>query len=75
MNEFLDLARDIYESCRVEYLVQDGLSPWCVAFTTEDLVVFEYSQDLSYYWQTSYPYDVSSAQSCPLMADMVESFK
>ena len=70
----LDLAEEIYESCRFEYLVLNGSAPWCAAFTEEDLLVFEYSQDLSYYWRKSYPHNITYGQACPLLADVVLKF-
>ena len=69
--ELLDL---LYDSCRVEYGVRDGDSPWCVALTPEDVRVLEYSEDLEYYWRASYPHDVSYEQACPLIRDMTTYF-
>ena len=70
-----DKAALIYEACRVDYMVEYGAAPWCAALTNDDLLVFEYSRDINYYWRTSYPYTITSEQACPLIADMTNNFQ
>ncbi|ELU13329.1 hypothetical protein CAPTEDRAFT_186000 [Capitella teleta] len=69
-----DAVSLIWESCRVEWGVRVGDSPWCAAFTAEDLVVMEYSEDIKYYYDTSYPSNISYEQACPLVQDLVDAF-
>lgn len=50
-------------------------SPWCAAFTKDELKVFEYERDLHYYYYVSYGRDMSSIIGCPLVQDLYKHFK
>ena len=64
----------IYESCRVEYGLY-GEAPWCAVFSSDDIEVFEYTEDIKYYWEDSYPFDISWEMSCELLEDLMTFMK
>ncbi|KAL1497696.1 hypothetical protein ABEB36_008614 [Hypothenemus hampei] len=49
-------------------------SPWCSVFSEENFKVLEYLEDLKYYWQDGYGYDLSYKQACPAFGDMISHF-
>ncbi|CAL7933071.1 unnamed protein product [Xylocopa violacea] len=53
---------------------QKERSPWCAAFTEDELKIFEYEKDLHYYYHTSYGRNNSSDIGCPLLQDMFKRF-
>nr|CAD7440358.1 unnamed protein product [Timema bartmani] len=46
-------------------------SPWCAAFSEENLKVFEYSEDLEYYWIDGYGFNITHRMACPALRDMM----
>ncbi|XP_063238428.1 multiple inositol polyphosphate phosphatase 1 [Bacillus rossius redtenbacheri] len=46
-------------------------SPWCAAFSEKDLQVFEYFEDLEYYWIDGYGFNLTYRQACPAIRDMM----
>nr|CAD7408225.1 unnamed protein product [Timema poppensis] len=46
-------------------------SPWCAAFSEENLKVFEYSEDLEYYWIDGYGFNITHRIACPALRDMM----
>lgn len=67
------MVRNMYDLCRSEKAVyyQRPVSPWCAAFTKEDLVVLEYYMDLSYYYNSGYGNPMTMKLGCPLVRDML----
>ncbi|CAB3359944.1 Hypothetical predicted protein [Cloeon dipterum] len=65
----------MYKTCTFESSWSDDASPWCAAFSEEDLQVLEYSSELKYYWTDGYGYELNYKQACPLVQDMLEHFK
>lgn len=65
----------MYTACAFEnawYI--DKRSPWCAAFTKDEEEVFEYEEDLSYYYYSSYGEILSSVIGCPPLQDMFNHF-
>lgn len=50
------------------------LSPWCSVFSTEQLKLMEYREDLEYYWVDGPAYSITRDQSCPLLHDLYINF-
>ncbi|KAI9563599.1 hypothetical protein GHT06_011063 [Daphnia sinensis] len=62
----------IYDICRYQkawYLEQ--ISPWCAAFTSENLKVLEFGEDLETYHKQGYGHELNYHQACPLVEDLV----
>ncbi len=49
-------------------------APWCQVFTQEELDLLEYREDLEYYWQDGYGYELSQRQACVLAKNVLENF-
>lgn len=65
----------MYTACSFEnawYI--DKRSPWCAAFTKDEKILFEYQEDLSYYYYSSYGQTLSSVIGCPPLQDMFNHF-
>lgn len=60
----------IYRTCEFGYAV-DGDSPWCAAFTNQELVVLEYLEDLDDYHGDAYGRDINSQIPCDLVRDLL----
>uniref|UniRef100_A0A182K291 Multiple inositol polyphosphate phosphatase 1 n=1 Tax=Anopheles christyi TaxID=43041 RepID=A0A182K291_9DIPT len=62
----------MWDACRYEQAWKISRpSPFCVAFTEDQVRVLEYKEDLSYYYRTSYGYSHSTELACHAMADML----
>ncbi|XP_068230848.1 multiple inositol polyphosphate phosphatase 1-like [Palaemon carinicauda] len=66
----------MYDACRY-YKAWDpvALSPWCAAFTPENLKVLEYWQDLLYYYEDGYGHAINYESACPPIQDLVQHFR
>lgn len=49
-------------------------SPWCAAFSENNIKAFEYAEDLEYYWIDGYGYNITYRQACPPVKDMMQHF-
>lgn len=66
----------MYTECVFERAwVVDKLSPWCAAFTENELKVFEYEEDLYYYDHASYGVEMSPRIGCITLQDMFNHFE
>lgn len=65
----------MYTACSFENAWHiDERSPWCAAFTKDESEMFEYEEDLYYYYYASYGQVLSSAVGCPPLQDMFNHF-
>lgn len=65
----------MWEMCRYDKAWKYvSLSPWCSAFTEDDLKVMEYRADLQYYYSYSYGNDINVKLGCPPVKDMMDHF-
>ncbi|XP_076171851.1 multiple inositol polyphosphate phosphatase 1 [Ptiloglossa arizonensis] len=74
-----DLSSDsvliMYSACVFERAwFIDKQSPWCAAFTEDMLKVFEYEEDLYYYYYSSYGQKMSPMIGCTTLQDMFHHF-
>ncbi len=70
-----DQMKLLYNLCRFEEAFRPSeTSAWCAAFSTEDLKVLEYFEDLKYYYKNGYATDINYRMSCPLVKDMATAF-
>lgn len=69
-------AETMYDACRY-YKAWDpaALSPWCAAFTPENLKVLEYWEDLLYYYEDGYGHAINYESACPPIQDLVQHFR
>uniref|UniRef100_A0A182N988 Multiple inositol polyphosphate phosphatase 1 n=1 Tax=Anopheles dirus TaxID=7168 RepID=A0A182N988_9DIPT len=62
----------MWDACRYEQAWQISRpSPFCTAFTEDQVRVLEYKEDLAYYYSNSYGYAQSPELACHAMADML----
>ncbi|XP_034242728.1 multiple inositol polyphosphate phosphatase 1-like [Thrips palmi] len=65
----------MWEMCRYDKAWKYvSLSPWCAAFTEDDLKVMEYRADLQYYYRYSYGDQLNVDLGCPPVKDMLDHF-
>ncbi|KAE8750599.1 hypothetical protein FOCC_FOCC002579 [Frankliniella occidentalis] len=65
----------MWEMCRYDKAWKYvSLSPWCSAFTEDDLKVMEYRADLQYYYSYSYGNQLNVKLGCPPVKDMMDHF-
>ncbi|CAG9767401.1 unnamed protein product [Ceutorhynchus assimilis] len=70
------LIQDIYDMCRYNKAWQvDQPSPWCVAFTKDQLKFLEYGEDLKDYYNTGYGNDLVKNLGCGPIQDMYRKFE
>jgi len=69
-------ANLIWDICRYERAWDPTKnSPWCPLFTEEDLDLFNFRQDLVFYYLRGFAYPITAQQTQPLMADLLEAFQ
>ncbi|XP_013107819.2 multiple inositol polyphosphate phosphatase 1 [Stomoxys calcitrans] len=62
----------MYDMCRYEQAWQvDRTSVWCAAFTADQVTVFEYEDDLKYYYKSGYGFEANSRLNCRAAQDMI----
>ncbi|XP_044758615.1 multiple inositol polyphosphate phosphatase 1-like isoform X2 [Coccinella septempunctata] len=70
-----DDAYTMYSTCAFETAWKANVkSPWCSAFTINDMKAFEYYEDLKYYWIDGYGYNLNHKQACVAFDDVVSFF-
>ncbi|PSN48762.1 hypothetical protein C0J52_05187 [Blattella germanica] len=50
------------------------VSPWCAAFSKDDLEIWEYYNDLKYYYNTGYGIAMNKDVACPPVKDFLDRF-
>ncbi|XP_062141359.1 multiple inositol polyphosphate phosphatase 1-like isoform X2 [Drosophila sulfurigaster albostrigata] len=62
----------MYTVCAFETAWQRHKSPsvWCRFFDVHSLSALEFAEDLEYYWNDGYGYDLTHRIACPAIADM-----
>lgn len=62
----------MYDMCRYEQAWQvDRNSVWCGAFLPEQVTVFEYAEDLKYYYGSGYGFEEIERLNCRLVQDLL----
>ncbi|XP_037932049.1 multiple inositol polyphosphate phosphatase 1-like, partial [Teleopsis dalmanni] len=62
----------MYDMCRYEQAWQvDRTSVWCAAFTPEQVTIFEYEDDLKYYYKLGYGFEGNTRLNCRAVKDML----
>ncbi|XP_065159990.1 multiple inositol polyphosphate phosphatase 1-like [Atheta coriaria] len=71
------LIEDMYDLCRYEkswYVTRP--SPWCAAFTPEQLKLLEYGDDLFYFYRSGYGHEyLNKNLGCGLVKDLYDRFE
>ncbi|XP_026324789.1 multiple inositol polyphosphate phosphatase 1-like [Hyposmocoma kahamanoa] len=71
----LEVAQRMYQICRYNKAWDvSQISPWCAAFTRQDLKRFEYSEDLESYYKFGYGSPTNRKLGCPLVKELVDFF-
>lgn len=66
----------MWDMCRYERAWNPSLSsPWCPVFIQEDLDLFNFREDLVFYYLRGYGYPITAQQTQPLMADMLAALQ
>ncbi|CAG2054137.1 unnamed protein product [Timema podura] len=52
----------------------NDVSPWCAAFSTEELKVLDFKEDLISYYQYSYGNEMNARLGCPAVSDLIQHF-
>lgn len=65
----------LWKACAWEFALTNQSSHWCSLFTNEDFFVFEYREDLKFFYESGYGgsslgYDIA----CPLLKNMIDLF-
>ncbi|KAK9888116.1 hypothetical protein WA026_000389 [Henosepilachna vigintioctopunctata] len=64
----------MYQTCSFETAWKmNTKSPWCSAFSVNDMKALEYYEDLKYYWIDGYGYDLNHKQACVVLNE-IDSF-
>ncbi|CAH1108448.1 unnamed protein product [Psylliodes chrysocephalus] len=70
------VIEDIYNLCSYEKAWNpQPRSPWCVAFTKEQLKLLEYVEDLKYFYESGYGNKMAEKIGCSSIKDMYERFE
>lgn len=68
--------RLMYSMCRFDAAWEpEKLSPWCAVFKKDDLKILEYLEDLKYYYNHGYGYELNYKQACPPVRDIVNHYR
>ncbi|KAJ0177379.1 hypothetical protein K1T71_007388 [Dendrolimus kikuchii] len=68
--------QNMYDMCRYEKAKDvSKISPWCAAFTRQDLQRLEYAEDLETYYKYGYGTEINQKIGCTHLKDMMEFFK
>ncbi|CAH1397022.1 unnamed protein product [Nezara viridula] len=68
-----ETVKDMYDICAFENSWYHGeYSTWCGVFSTKELQLMEYLEDLTYYWKSGYGNKYTSKLGCQLVQDMIE---
>lgn len=63
----------MYMTCAFETAQKkSGYSPWCSIFSKEAFEVFEYLEDLEYYYVDGYGHQLTYQQACPAIIDLID---
>lgn len=70
------VVRAVYQMCRYNKAWDVAqISPWCAAFTKEDLKRLEYAEDLETYFKYGPGTDLNRQVGCAYVKDMITFFK
>ena len=64
-------AKVAWDMCRYELSwypekYQHTFPPWCALFTMDNLELFDFREDLKYYWNDGNAFDITSKMTQPL---------
>lgn len=66
----------LYDWCRYTWEGSENkVSPWCALFTTEDLKVLEYADDLKHYYENGYGTQTNELFGKIPLADLLNQFQ
>ncbi|KAM3959180.1 multiple inositol polyphosphate phosphatase 1 [Aphomia sociella] len=67
-----DVVYSMYQMCRYNKAWDNAaISPWCAAFSREDLKRIEYAEDLETYYKYGYGTPMTQKIGCTLLRDMI----
>ena len=71
-----DSVNDIYEMCKFDKAWKvENISPWCAAFSKDELRVLEYLEDLNYYYFSGPGCDINTKIGCPMIKELFKHFQ
>ena len=66
---------EMFLMCAFGMQTDSADASWCSLFQEADLKVLEYLNDLKLYWDRSYGREINYKMSCPLYAEITDSFE
>lgn len=71
------LVRLMYTICGFETAWQRRKEPsvWCQLFDRDTLRTLEFAEDLEYYWNDGYGYELTHRIACPAIGDMFQNIE
>jgi len=71
-----DKVQLVWDMCRYERAWDPSRnSPWCALFTQDDLDIYNFRQDLFFYYLRGYAFDITAQQTQPLMLDVLQALQ
>lgn len=70
----LEDLKTIYKACVFGYALNTG-DVWCFLFTTDELKVIEFGEDIDDYYKDAYGNKINYEQACPVVEDIMDLFK
>jgi len=65
----------MWSACQSEYVVFDTADQWCSVFSSDDVRVLEFYDDLSNYYRKGYGHQINYLVASPLLADIINNMK
>ncbi|KAM9955958.1 hypothetical protein ACTFIW_002166 [Dictyostelium discoideum] len=69
-----NVISDIFEACAYEISINNISDHWCSLLSKQNILDWEYSQDLSNYWLKSYGHEINYQIASPLLNDILSGF-
>ncbi|KAN0041733.1 hypothetical protein ACTFIV_004279 [Dictyostelium citrinum] len=69
-----NIISDIFEACAYEISINNISDHWCSLLSKQNILDWEYSQDLSNYWLKSYGHKINYEIASPLLNDILSGF-
>ncbi|XP_073983722.1 multiple inositol polyphosphate phosphatase 1-like isoform X2 [Rhodnius prolixus] len=68
-------VKSMYTTCGFETAWnRETKSPWCSLLSERDFKILEYAEDLKYYWNDGYGFEINRNQACPLIKNVFTQF-
>ncbi|KAG4073959.1 hypothetical protein HA402_014164 [Bradysia odoriphaga] len=70
------LVKNVWDMCRIDKALDvEHLSPWCTAFTEDQVNVLEYHEDIELYYKTGHGDKLNPPLACKTVVDLIDHLK